>query len=269
MSAGAAQQPLTATAPRLGSGSRLLGLFGGTSGGLGAFGAAHSVCHYTCQAIVALLALAGISLAGMPLAFLLDPRLVVLFSAMGLVSAGLGAAFQWRMRMRFDRKFAAFAALAVVSAISLASGALELAAAEGAPGGATAAPAFTVDSAAKSDGQGDVTIEIAYRAMDAGTMTFRVAMDSMKMDAPPLAGYDLAKLARLTGIGAAEVKPARWSVEETGHMGHHVKGTLAFALGPAQRAILERGPASFEIVLRGVDGAGERRFAWKIAPAAR
>jgi hypothetical protein len=100
-------------------------------------------------------------------------------------------------------------------------------------------------------------------------LVFRVAMDSMKMDAPPLAEYDLAKLATLSSIGGAEIAPLRWSVEETGHMGHHVRGTLAFALQSAQRAKLERGPATFEIVVRGVGGAGERRFAWKTAPVAR
>ncbi|MGH8721500.1 MAG: hypothetical protein ACREU4_05925, partial [Burkholderiales bacterium] len=156
VSARPARQPLGATAPRLGSGPKLLGIFGGTSGGLGAFGAAHSVCHYTCQAVIGLLALAGISVAGMPFAFLLDPRLVALFSAVGLVSAGLGAAIQWRRRMKFDLKLAAFAALAVVSAISLASGVLDLAAAAGPP--ARGAP-LAVDSEAKSDKQGDVSME--------------------------------------------------------------------------------------------------------------
>lgn len=68
-----------ATAPHVGGSSKFLGVFGGTSSGLGAFGAVHSVCHYTCQAIVALLALAGISVAGIPLGFLVDPRLVSCF----------------------------------------------------------------------------------------------------------------------------------------------------------------------------------------------
>lgn len=251
-----------------GSRSKFLGIFGGTSSGLGAFGAAHSVCHYTCQAVIALLAVAGISVAGMPFGFLLDPRLVILFSAIGLVSAGLGAALQWRIRMKFDFKFSAFAALAVVSAFSLASGAFELVAAEGPPvrGGAAS---FTADSETKSDKQGDVSMEIAFRGVESDTLVFRVAMDSMKMDAPPLARYDLAKLARLTGIEGAEITPARWSVEETGHMGHHVKGTLAFTLNAAQRALLERGPTSFEIVVRGISSERERRFAWKTAPAGK
>jgi len=257
-----------AAARNAGRPSKFLGIFGGTSGGLGAFGAAHSVCHYTCQAVIALLALAGISVAGMPLGFLLDPRLVVLFSAVGLVSAALGAVFQWRMRMRLDLKLAGFAALAVVSAISLASGALELAAAQGPPA-RSGAPSFAVDSEAKRDKQGDVSMEIAFRGVQSDMLVFRVAMDSMNMDAPPLATYDLAKLARLSGIGGADIKPARWSVEETGHMGHHVKGTLAFALEPAQRAILERGPTAFEIAVRGIDRSGERRFAWKTAPAGK
>lgn len=248
--------------------SKFLGIFGGTSGSLGAFGAAHSVCHYTCQAVIALLAIAGISVAGMPFGFLLDPRLVILFSAMGLISAGLGAVLQWRTHMKFDLKFSAFAALAVISAISLASGAFELAAAEGPPLRGSAA-SFTADSETKSDKQGDVSMEIAFRRVESDTLVFRVAMDSMKMDAPPLARYDLAKLARLTGIEGAEITPTRWSVEETGHMGHHVKGTLAFTLNAAQRALLERGPASFQIVVSVIGNEKERRFSWKTAPAGK
>lgn len=267
--AGAKPAELAAAARDAGGRSKFLGIFGGTSSGLGAFGAAHSVCHYTCQAIIALLALAGISVAGMPLGFLLDPRLIVLFSAIGLVSAALGAAFQWRMHMRFDRRLAVFAALAVVSAISLTSGVLDLGATGGMPQDAAAAPSFTVDAAAKTDSPGDVTIEIAYRAADVHTLVFRVAMDSMKMDAPPLAKYDLARLARLAGIGAAEIRPSRWSVEETGHMGHHVKGTLAFKLEPAQRALLELGPASFDIVIADVGSAKKRVFSWKTAPGGK
>lgn len=261
--AGAQPTELPAAARNGGSRSKFLGIFGGTSSGLGAFGAAHSVCHYTCQAVIALLAVAGISVAGMPLGFLLDPRLVVLFSAIGLVSAALGAAFQWRMHMRFDRRLAVFAAFAVVSAVSLTSGVRDLAAGEGVPARTAVAPQFTVDAAAKTDSQGDVTIEVTYRGMDADTLVFRVAMDSMKMDAPPLAEYDLARLARLAGIGAGEIRPSRWSIEETGHMGHHVKGMLAFKLEPAHRALLERGPISFDIVVVDVDGAKKRVFSWK------
>lgn len=266
--AGAKPAELAAAARNGGSRSKFLGIFGGTSSGLGAFGAAHSVCHYTCQAVIALLAVAGISVAGMPLGFLLDPRLVVLFSAIGLVSAALGAAFQWRMHMRFDTRLAVFAALAIVSAVSLTSGALDLAAAESASSGPAAA-SFTVDAAVKTDNQGEVGIEIAYRGGDAQTLVFRVTMDSMKMDLPPLAEYDLARLARLAGIGGGEIRPVRWSIEETGHMGHHVKGTLAFKLDAAHRAILQRGPVSFDIVVTDVGGAAKRTFSWRSAPGGK
>lgn|GEM_PF-3532507 len=266
MSSRSAPQPPSATATRPGRWSKFLGIFGGTSGGLGAFGAAHSVCHYTCQVIIGFLALAGISVAGMPFAFLLDPRLVALFSAVGLVSAGFGAVFQWKMRMKFDLKLAGFAALAVVSAVSLASGVLELTAGEGTP--ARGAP-FSVDNETKSDKQGNVSMEIAFRGWQSDMLAFRIAMDSMKMDAPPLAEFDLAKLARLSGLGGEEITPVRWTVEEAGHMGHHLKGTLAFALQPAHRAVLERAPVPFEIVVRGVGGAGERRFRWITAPAGK
>ena len=62
----------------------LLATFGGTSGGLSVFGAVHGVCHATCQGLVAAAAFAGISLVGMPLAFLLDPRWTLGFAAMGV-----------------------------------------------------------------------------------------------------------------------------------------------------------------------------------------
>ena len=69
--------------------SKVLGTFGGSSTGLGTFGAVHNVCHYTCQGIIALLAIFGISAVGMPLGFLLDPSLVVIFSSIGLASITL------------------------------------------------------------------------------------------------------------------------------------------------------------------------------------
>lgn len=171
--------------------------------------------------------------------------------------------------MRIDRRLALFAAFAVVSAVSLTSGVRDLAAGEISPAGSAAAPSFTIDAAAKTENAGDVTIKIAYRSMNAGTLVFRVAMDSIKMDLPPLAEYDLVKLARLTGIGGGEIRPSRWSVEESGHMGHHVKGDLVFELGAAHRGILERGPVPFDIVVNDVGGAQKRVFSWTTAPGGK
>lgn len=170
-----------------------------------------------------------------------------------------------------NRKVAIFALFAIVSTVSLASGIHDLVAKEGAAqaAGVDSTPSFSVDAAAKTNNQGDIAIEISYQGISTETLVFRVAMDSMKMDAPPLAEYDLARLAHLTGIGGSEIRPSRWSIEETGHMGHHVKGTLAFTLNPAHRALLERGPTSFDIVVADVGGAKRGVFSWKTAPGGR
>lgn len=104
-------------------------------GGLGTFGALHSVCHYTCQAVVALLAIVGISVAGMPLGFLTNPWLVVVFFSTGLVSAlvSLRALRNYSPRppVRWYRRAgvrrALLAAVAVVSVFSLALGGRDLA----------------------------------------------------------------------------------------------------------------------------------------------
>lgn len=61
------------------------GLLGGVFsaiGGLGAFG----VCHTICQVLIILLGAIGISVIGMPLAFLQEPRFVA-------ISFGLGGIF--------------------------------------------------------------------------------------------------------------------------------------------------------------------------------
>lgn len=80
-------------------GGRLSGILGGASGGLGTFGALHNVCHYTCQILVAGLGIAGITLTGLPLAFLEDPKLIVLFGGMGIVSLGVSMTLHIRGKL--------------------------------------------------------------------------------------------------------------------------------------------------------------------------
>lgn len=247
--------------------TRFLRVFGGTSSGLGALGAA---CHYSCQAIVALLAIAGISVAGMPLAFLAEPRLVILFSALGLASVAFGIWLHLRMKRRFDWKIAVFALFAVVSTVSLGFGVRDLVAGQDPAQtvGAAEMPAFSVDAVAKTSEAGDVTIEISYEGVSKKEMVFRVAMDVMRMDLPPLTEFDLQRLARLVAPEGTEVTPSRWSVEDGGHMGHHVRGTLVFPLTTDVQPIIDGRAKSFEIVLNDVAGVKERVFAWEIVPAA-
>lgn len=58
------------------------GILGGvftTLGGLGAFG----VCHTICQTIIVVLAAIGITIIGMPLAFLAEPWFIAISLAVG------------------------------------------------------------------------------------------------------------------------------------------------------------------------------------------
>lgn len=238
--------------------TRFLGMFGGASSGIGAVGAA---CHYSCQAIVALLALAGISLAGMPLAFLADPRLVVAFSAVGLASVAVGVLLHRRMRSGFDRKIAVFALFGVVSAVSLGVGVRDLVGTQNVAMAAEV-PALSVDERAKTSEAGDATIEISYEGLSNEELMFRVAMDVMRMDLPPLTAFDLKRLAVLMPGGGGAVKPSRWQIEDEGHMGHHVRGVLVFPV--PNEALLDGRTKSFKVVLNDVAGAKERTFVWKI-----
>lgn len=91
---------------------------------------------------------------------------------------------------------------------------------------------------------------------------FRLALTESGMDAPPLTqSYDLAQLAYLAGPNGEQVKPASWAVDEEGHMGHHVKGTLAFP-GSAQSETIK-------VVIRDVGGVRERVFEWAVTREAR
>lgn len=64
--------------------TKFLGIFGSMSSGLGIIGL-HNVCHIVCEGLIAVLAIIGITIVGMPLAFLQDYSF--LFGLMGLFSA--------------------------------------------------------------------------------------------------------------------------------------------------------------------------------------
>lgn len=171
------------------------------------------------------------------------------------------------LRRRFDRR-PILTAFTWMLAIALMSGTLDFIANHAVAANTAAQPSFTIEAAAKSGSQGDIAMDIAYRATEGDLLVFRVAMDTMKMDAPPLAEYDLLRLAHLAAPGGSQIRPSQWSIEQTGHMGHHVRGALAFKLTPAQRALFERAPASFEIVVQDVGGIGTRTFSFKTTPGA-
>lgn len=133
---------------------------------------------------------------------------------------------------------------------------------------AAATSALRIEPGAKSGSRGDVAVDVTYHAIEGDTLLFRVAMDTMKMDQPPLAEHDLVELARLVMPAGSEIRPARWTIEQTGHMGHHVRGTLAFKLTPAQRASIARASASFAIVVKDLGALPKRTFSFKATPGA-
>lgn len=61
------------------------GAVGGIFTGVGALGA-FGVCHSICQATIAFLAIFGITIIGMPLAFLQKPVFYIPFAAIGIAS---------------------------------------------------------------------------------------------------------------------------------------------------------------------------------------
>jgi len=69
---------------------KILGSLGLTSTGLGIV-SLHNVCHLVCEGAIAVLAVVGITLVGMPLEFL--QQYTLLFAIMGIISSILGISF--------------------------------------------------------------------------------------------------------------------------------------------------------------------------------
>jgi ABC-type Na+ efflux pump permease subunit len=69
---------------------KVLGSLGLTSAGLGIV-SLHNVCHLVCEGAIVALALIGITVVGMPLAFLQEYTL--LFAIMGIISSAIGISF--------------------------------------------------------------------------------------------------------------------------------------------------------------------------------
>ena len=170
-----------------------------------------------------------------------------------------------RLRRYLRAKFTRTPALAAwLFALSVVSGTAGLAV----PDAVAASPSLTVEAGLKSGSGGDISVDISYRAAEGDILIFAAAMDTMKMKAPPLADYDLLQLARLVLPSGAEIRPSHWSIDQTGHMGHHLRGTLAFELTSAQRASVALAPASFDIVVKDVGGVRRRTFNFKTTPGA-
>ncbi|MGI0011716.1 MAG: hypothetical protein ACREAE_09990 [Nitrosopumilaceae archaeon] len=266
--------------------SKVLGAFGGSSSGLGTFGAIHNICHYTCQGIIALLAIFGISAVGMPLGFLLDPSLVILFSSIGLASITLSillhikykkscsrdvtnktSAINKKHRILADKKLLAFLALGIMSIVSLISGTNDALAKQSPAMDLTGriadilSPTLTLDSIAKTNSGGDTSLTITYSGISNEGLAFAVSMETSNMDSPSLAEYDLAMLSYLSvGNDETKIKPTRWAVQETGHMGHHLKGMLVFSVD--EKIVSQT--KQFKIVISDIAGVKQRIFSWKM-----
>ncbi|MGH8057788.1 MAG: hypothetical protein ACREOH_11220, partial [Candidatus Entotheonellia bacterium] len=165
---------------------RFTALFGGAFGGLGTFGALHNVCHYTCQIVVAGLGVVGITLTGLPLAFLEDPKLIVLFGGMGAVSLGVSMtlhlkAKRWSLRTAglrglFDRKMVIVLGFLLLSGWSMTQGVGQMLRA--------AAP---LDAPTQTSKEGGVEVELTLLNLKdpslRDTLVFELTMNSMDMSA--------------------------------------------------------------------------------------
>lgn len=297
---------------------KALGIFGGSSSGLGVFGAIHNVCHYACQGIVALLAVFGISAVGMPLGFLLDPYLVIVFSVMGIASITLSILLHLNAKKKkynnscgiiasnkinsnsttatttdeghrqhrllfVDKKLLIFLALGAVSVASLVSGTNDVLAKQNndnapldgiitgktmigtSPQQQLAATLINLDSPTKTNNEGDTSVTVTYAGISGKELVFTVNMETNNMDVPPLSDYDLKELSYIvTSKSDGETKeatPLSWAVQETGHMGHHLKGTLLF---PVDGISIDGQTMRFEIVINDIAGVKQRVFSWKM-----
>lgn len=238
--------------------ARLLGAVGVPASGLGALGAIHSGCHAACSLIIASLAVAGVSVASMPLAFLLDPTVVIALSSVGIASVALSLALSRRQHAPRGRLGRArpllLAAFGVLSVVSLALGVRDVLA-SGAPAPGTVA----LVPAAQQRAAGDLTVGVRFAGRAGDALRFDVTADTANMQAPPLSRYDLRR-STLAARGPA-LPAGGWKVLESGHMGHHLKGRLTFPAVAAGRPVLAPG-ARAVLVLRGL-GARELRFAWR------
>ena len=240
----------------------LLGTFGGTSGGLSVFGAVHGVCHATCQGLVAAAAFAGISLIGMPLAFLLDPRWTLGFAAMGIASAGGGLYTRLRARQTPGWGMVWFGLVGLISMATLGSGLWQLAQAQGpTPAVATVLPPrLELDAAQTSAKVGEVSAQAEYLGIVDGALRFRIALNSNDMAAPPFDPGGVGSTAYLA-VSERRLGASKWTVQDTGHMGHHLRAVVEFQLDAALASAFAKAK-QLELGFASDRGRPYHRFNW-------
>ncbi|MBI4450796.1 hypothetical protein HY642_02365 [Candidatus Woesearchaeota archaeon] len=75
---------------------RVVSWFGGITGFFAALGSAPATCHTLCMSFIALLAVIGITVTGMPFAFITEYNIV--FWSVGATFLGLGWLLWWKHR---------------------------------------------------------------------------------------------------------------------------------------------------------------------------
>lgn len=249
---------------------RVAAIFGGVSGGFGTFGALHNVCHYTCQIVVAGLSIAGITLTGLPLAFLEDPKLIVLFAGMGLASLGVSMtlhvkAKRWSfhtagLRGLLDRRMVILLVFLLLSGWSVMQGATQM-----------IRGAMATDAPTQTSKEGSVEVELTLLNLKdpslKDALVFELTMNSMDMSAPSLQTYDLKAAITLETAGGVSGHPAQVSISDWGHMGHHVRGRLTFPLHIADTSVLKR--SIVRVTIRGIGGVEKRVLEWRTETTGR
>lgn len=255
---------------------RISAIFGFASGGAGTFGALHNVCHYTCAVVVAGLALAGITLTGLPLAFLQEPKLIVLFSGMGIISLGGSMFFHIRakglslasnIRDFLDKKTVLLGAFLLLSLWSLSQGTLELVQAEGSP-----------DSPTKVNKEGTVEVELTFVNLKDPKVTlkdpkvkepqvenmliFDLAINSMDMSLSSFQNFDFKSNVVLETDRGISARPIEARILDWGHMGHHPRGRIVFPSEAGGKPLLRS--RVVKVIIMGLGGVEKRVFEWKM-----
>ncbi|MGH8222144.1 MAG: hypothetical protein ACREQZ_04140 [Woeseiaceae bacterium] len=122
---------------------------------------------------------------------------------------------------------------------------------------------ISVDSAAKRSESAGVGVEIVFKGVAPEGIVFDVAFDTMTMDAPPF-DSDLSKRATLAVNGGAPIAPSSWTIRQTGHMGHHLRGRLVFPPEADGRPVLGPEARTFEVRLAGAQGEPQGVFTWNV-----
>ena len=83
------------------TGKKFLGIAtgGAAATGVGALGA-FGLCHWICTAVIAALGIFGVTVTGMPLAFLNEPKYYLPFLVVGMLSLGASGYLFYRMRKK-------------------------------------------------------------------------------------------------------------------------------------------------------------------------